>query len=300
MLDLNLASSLFGAIRKGTRLLLVGDVDQLPSVGAGNVLRDIISSGTAKVARLNTIYRQAEDSQIITNAHLINHGKMPVFDKESKDFFLFSADTAEKAADWVVDLVSKRIPSKFGLNPLRDIQVLAPTYRGPAGVIALNLRLQEILNPDVPGEPETHVPGSSLRKFDKVVVMHNDYEKEISNGDSGYIAGIDMDEQTFTVNFDGRMVEYDWEDAGDLSLEYAITVHKSQGSEFPVMVMPVIEQQYMMLQRNLLYTAVTRAKSKVVLAGSLKAIGIAVGNNHVNQRYSGLRQRLEKAFEGAY
>lgn len=292
MLDLLLTNHLLKAVRPGTHVLFVGDVDQLPSVGAGDVLRDLIASGIAPVARLTTIFRQAADSQIITNAHLINQGKMPVFSKDSGDFFLFSAEDAAQAADWVVEVVAERIPQKFGFDAIRDIQVLAPIYRGPAGVSILNERLQEKLNPAAANKAERRLFGINFRVGDKVMQTLNNYDKDVFNGDIGIIHSIDMIEHTLTVDFEGHLVTYDWNEADELTLAYVISVHKAQGSEFPVVVIPVVTQHYMMLQRNLLYTAITRARNLCVLAGSRKAISMAVRNNKVAQRYTALEWRL--------
>jgi exodeoxyribonuclease V alpha subunit len=293
MLDLSLAYHLLKALEPGTHLLLVGDVDQLPSVGAGDVLRDVIASGIAPVTRLGMIFRQAADSQIITNAHRINQGQMPVFSAGSEgDFFLFSAESAEETANWVEDIVANRIPQKFGLHPRDQIQVLAPMYRGPAGVTALNERLQARLNPPDVLRPEKKLFGQVFRSGDKLMQTQNNYDKDVYNGDIGYLFSIDPVEQTLTMDFEGRAVTYDWSEADQLALAYAVSVHKSQGSEFPAVVIPLIPQHYLMLQRNLLYTAVTRARQLCVLVGSRRAIGIAVHNNQVAHRYSALGWRL--------
>lgn len=292
MLDLLLTHNLLKALRPGTQLLFVGDVDQLPAVGAGDVLRDLIDSGVIPLTRLSVIFRQAAHSQIITNAHLINQGKMPVFSKESGDFFLFPAEDAATAADWIIQIVSERIPQKFGFDPVRDVQVLAPLYRGPAGVSALNERLQERLNPSASSKPERKLYGVLFRRGDKVMQTQNNYDKDVYNGDPGFIRSLDVIEQTLTVDFDGRAVTYDWSEADQLVLAYAASVHKAQGSEFPTVVMPVVTQHYTMLQRNLLYTAVTRASRLCVLAGSRRAISIAVHNNKVTQRFTALEWRL--------
>ena len=293
MLDLLLTNHLLKALRPGTHVLFVGDVDQLPSVGAGDVLRDIIASGVVAVTRLTTIFRQAAGSQIITNAHLINQGKMPAISKDSQDFFLFPAEDAAQAADWVVQVVAERIPQKFNLDALRDIQVLAPVYRGPAGVTVLNERLQEKLNPASPNKPERRLFGITYRAGDKVMQTLNNYEKDVFNGDIGFINAIDSIEHTLAVDFDGKVVAYDWNEVDELALAYAISVHKAQGSEFPAVVMPIVPQHYMLLQRNLLYTAVTRARSLCVLTGSRKAISMAVRNNKVAQRFTALEWRLK-------
>jgi exodeoxyribonuclease V alpha subunit len=294
MLDLLLTNHLLKALRPGMHVLFVGDVDQLPSVGAGDVLRDMIGSGIAPVTRLTTIFRQAAGSKIITNAHLINQGKFPAFSQGDGDFFLFPADDATGAADWIIDIVSDRIPQKFSFNSTRDIQVLAPIYRGPAGVIALNERLQEKLNPPAASKAERKLFGTLFRLGDKVMQTQNNYDKDVYNGDIGFIRSLDMVEQSMTVDFDGRSVTYDWSDMDELTLAYVVSVHKAQGSEFPVVVMPVVTQHYTMLQRNLLYTAITRASKLCVLAGSRRAIGMAVRNNKVVNRFTALEWRLGK------
>jgi exodeoxyribonuclease V alpha subunit len=292
MLDLLLAYNLLKALAPGTHLLLVGDVDQLPSVGAGDVLRDVIRSGIAPVTRLSLIFRQAAGSHIITNAHRINRGEMPIFEKDSQDFFLFPADDAAQAGEWVLEVVTRRIPDKFGLNPKHEIQVLAPMYRGPAGVHALNERLQQALNPPGAKKPEKALFGQLFRVGDKVMQVQNDYEKEVFNGDIGLVSGLDLVEHSLTVDFEGRKVTYDWSEADQLVLAYAVSVHKAQGAEFPAVVMPLVTQHYMMLQRNLLYTAVTRARRLCVLVGNRKAIGLAVRNNPVARRHTALAERL--------
>ena len=302
MLDLWLTNSLLKALQVGTHLLLVGDVDQLPSVGAGDVLRDIIASGIVPITRLSVIFRQAAGSQIITNAHRINQGQMPEFSSASRgssaapagDFFYFPAETPEEAAQWVEDVVCQRIPQKFGLHPRDDVQVLSPMYRGAAGVNALNARLQAVLNPASPDRPEKKLFGQLLRPGDKLMQTQNNYDKEVYNGDIGYLYAIDFVEQSLTVDFEGRAVTYDWSEADQLVLAYAVSVHKSQGSEFPAIVMPLVTQHYLMLQRNLIYTAVTRARQLCVLVGSRKAIAIGVRNNTVAQRFTALDWRLKK------
>jgi len=294
MLDLLLANNLLKAVRPGTHVLFVGDVDQLPSVGAGDVLRDLIASGIAPVARLTTIFRQAEGSEIITNAHRINQGRLPVFSQGSGDFFLFPAEDAAAAADWIVEVVTERIPRKFGFDGIRDIQVLAPIYRGPAGVGTLNERLQEKLNPPAAQRAERRLFGTLFRAGDKVMQTQNNYEKDVYNGDIGLVHSIDIVEQALRVDFDGRLVGYDWSEADQLTLAYVISVHRAQGSEFPVVVMPLVTQHYSMLQRNLLYTAITRAREICVLVGNQRATSMAVRNNKVARRFSALEWRLRK------
>jgi exodeoxyribonuclease V alpha subunit len=291
MLDVILANSLLRALEPGTHLLLVGDIDQLPSVGAGDVLREVINSGVVPVIRLTEIFRQAAGSEIITNAHLINQGQMPTFDAEAQDFFRFPADMPEQAADWIEDLVVTRIPEKFGLSPA-EIQVLVPMYRGPAGIHAINDRLQQVLNPPSPLKAECKLFGTIYRPGDKVMQVRNDYDKQVFNGDIGFIKSISLLEHTLIVEFDGNQVEYAWSEGDQLTLAYAVSVHKSQGSEFPAVVMPLLTHHYMMLQRNLLYTAITRARRVCVLVTNMKALGIAVNNNQVSERFTALAWRM--------
>ena len=295
MLDLLLTYNLLKALEAGTHLLLVGDVDQLPSVGAGNVLRDVIDSGIAPITRLESIFRQAADSDIITNAHLINQGQMPQFIQEegqNSDFYLFPSEDARQAADWILDLVSKRIPREFGFDPTKDIQVLSPLYRGPAGVNTLNQRLQQTLNPKSEENPDHQLMGALFRVKDKVMQIQNNYSKNVFNGDIGIVREINAFEHTLTVDFDGSPVEYEWNEADELVLAYAVSIHKAQGAEFPVVILPLVTQHYIMLQRNLFYTAITRAQKLCVLAGNKRAIAIAVRNNKVAQRFSALYWRL--------
>lgn len=292
MLDLQLAHALLRALKPGTHLLLVGDVDQLPSVGAGDVLREIIASGIAPLTRLSVIFRQAEGSDIIANAHLINQGEQPEANKPDGDFFIDTSDDAEEAARKVIELVTERIPKRFGLDPVQDVQVLAPMYRGPAGVTALNEALQAALNPANALKAERRFFGSDYRVGDKLMQIRNDYDKGVFNGDIGVLKEIDADTDTLVVEIDGRRVEYDFSEADQLVLAYAVTVHKAQGSEFPCIVLPVLTQHYVMLQRNLLYTAITRAEKLCVLVGNKRAIAIAVKNNKVAQRWSGLAERM--------
>ncbi len=294
MLDLLLFFHLLKALKADTQLLLVGDVDQLPPVGAGDVLRDLITSKTIPVSRLTTIFRQAEASKIITNAHRVNQGIMPNFSNSlGGDFFIFPANDADAAANWIVDLVAERIPKKFKINPITDIQILSPIYRGTAGVDALNSALQNRLNPKTAVKQEQKLFGTLFRLGDKVMQIRNNYEKDVFNGDIGYIDVIDEAEQSLTITFDGvRNVNYNFSEADELVLAYAISVHKAQGSEFPAVVLPVLTQHYVMLQRNLLYTAITRASKLSVLVGNKKALRIAIGNNQVSKRNSFLSQRL--------
>ncbi len=292
MLDLMLANNLVKAISPDSHLLLVGDVDQLPSVGAGDVLRDLIASGVVPVHRLEVIFRQAAGSLIISNAHRINQGLMPETPKDADDFFLFVKADPDEAAEMVVDVVKKRIPHRFGLHSLDDIQVLSPMYQGSTGVSNLNLLMQGALNP--PGrKPERRISGRVFRVGDKVMQTSNNYDKNVYNGDIGRITEIDLVRQIMTVSIDGAPVVYDFLEADELVHAYAISVHKSQGSEYPCIVLPVMTQHYLLLQRNLLYTAVTRAKKLVILVGTRKAIAIAVKNDKVAARHTALDWRLK-------
>ncbi len=300
MLDVLLTNHLLKAIPPGAHLLFVGDVDQLPSVGAGNVLRDIIHSGVVPVVRLQQIFRQAEDSYIVVNAHRIRQGQMPVLDnRRSRDFFLFKVDDPEVAANWIVDIVCHRIPRRFGFTP-DEIQVLSPMHRGAVGVAHLNQRLQEVLNPPAADKPERRVGGRVFRLGDRVMQVRNNYDKDVYNGDWGRIVHMDLEMQSVVVDFDGRHVRYDVLELDELTHAYAISVHKAQGSEYPAIVMPVMTTHYVMLHRNLLYTAITRAKRLVVLVGEPRAISIAVRNAKPIARHSGLAQRLADEVKATY
>lgn len=292
MVDLLLMNHLAKAVDPASHLVLVGDVDQLPAVGAGNVLRDLIASGAVPTVALDQIFRQSAHSHIIVNAHRINQGQMPLLEKDSEDFFLFPAEEAEAAADWVVDLVSSRIPARFGLDPREDIQVLSPMHRGAAGVGALNERLQAVLNPPVPGHGELRWAGRVLRVGDKLMQLRNNYEKDVFNGDVGRLTAIDPEEQTALVNVDGREVVYAFAELDELTLAYAISTHKSQGSEYPAVVMTLLPQHHLLLQRNLLYTGVTRARRLCILVGSRRALARALKNDAVAARHTGLARRL--------
>ncbi|MGD2144398.1 MAG: ATP-dependent RecD-like DNA helicase [Anaerolineae bacterium] len=293
MLDLLLTNHLLKAVNSASHVLFVGDVDQLPSVGAGDVLRDIIASDRVTVVRLTKIFRQAADSGIVVNAHRINRGQFPILN-ESDDFYFFSKEDPEEAAELLVDIVKRRIPPKFGLDGLDDVQVMAPMYRGACGVSNLNEMLQAALNPAAPGKREKQIRGQYFRVGDKVMQTRNNYDKDIYNGDIGRVTRIDMLEQTMRVRIDGRPVIYDWAELDELVHAFAISVHKSQGSEYPAVVAPILTQHYLLLQRNLLYTAITRARELVVLVGTRKAIWIAVKNDQVRGRHSGLSVRLRE------
>lgn len=293
MLDLVLTNNLLKAISPDSHLLLVGDVDQLPSVGAGDVLRDLIDSEVTAVIRLDTIFRQAGGSLIVRNAHRINNGQMPETPKEATDFFLFVKPEPDEAAELLVDIVKSRIPQKFRLNSFDDVQVLSPMYNGSVGVSNLNQLLQQALNP--PGhKPERRLGGRVFRVGDKVMQTVNNYDKNVYNGDIGRITAIDPVQQTMTLSIDGAPVVYDFLEADEIVHAFAISVHKSQGSEYPCVVIPVLTQHYMMLQRNLLYTAITRAKKLVILVGTRRAIAIAIKNNKVTERFTALDWRLKK------
>lgn len=293
MLDISLFYALIQAVPPDTHLLLVGDVDQLPSVGAGDVLRDLIRSDICPVTRLKVIFRQQSNSLIIQNAHAINQGNMPILDNKGDDFYLFRQEDPQLAAELLVDVVQNRIPSKFGYDPVDDMQVLSPMYRTPIGVDALNKALQSVLNP-AGRNAEQIISGQLYRVGDKVMQTKNNYEKDVFNGDIGRVYSIDKEEKVITITIDNRLIEYDWDETEHLTLAYACSVHRSQGSEYPAVVIPVTTQHFVMLQRNLLYTAITRAKELVVLVGTERAIAIAVKNNKVAQRWSGLDWRLQQ------
>ncbi|PIE82015.1 MAG: ATP-dependent RecD-like DNA helicase [Chloroflexi bacterium] len=299
MLDLILANNLLKAVAPDTHLLLVGDIDQLPSVGAGDVLGDLIDSGRVPVIRLQTIFRQAANSLIISNAHRINQGLMPKTTQSDPsgppvDFYIFIKEDPDEAAELLVNVVKKRVPLKFGFDPMDDIQVLSPMYHGSVGVTNLNLRLQASLNAPGSRKPERRLGGRVFRQGDKVMQTVNNYDKNVYNGDIGRITAIDPIQQTMTISIDGAPVLYDFLEADELVHAYAVSVHKSQGAEYPCVVVPVLTQHYMMLQRNLLYTAVTRAQKLAILVGTRKAIAIAVKNNKTTERHTALDWRLQR------
>jgi exodeoxyribonuclease V alpha subunit len=291
MLDLILFYNVLKAVPVRANLMLVGDVDQLPSVGAGNVLRDMIRSGIAHVTRLDSIFRQDDKSHIVSNAHRINRGQQPILNNKSKDFFFFSMQNPPEVGAMVVDVVVNRVPEKFGYNPLEDIQVLAPMYRGPDGVDAINDALQQNLNGD-PRTAEVRYDGQLYRVGDRVMQTRNNYDKDVFNGDSGRVQSIDPAKEEVNILTEDSTVTYRFNELDQLVLSYCISIHRSQGSEYPVVVIPITTSQYVMLQRNLLYTAITRARKLVVLVGQRKAVAIAVNNNKVEERYSGLVNRL--------
>jgi len=294
MLDIELAHRLLEAVPTGCRMVLVGDADQLPSVGPGDVLSDLILSRRVRVIRLKEIFRQADESLIVTNAHRINSGEMPFFGSRDSgsDFYFVDRDLPEEAAALAIDFAAHRIPERFGLDPVRDVQVLSPMHRGELGVASLNLRLRELLTP--PG-PELAIGGRSFRAGDKLMQVRNNYELDIFNGDIGQVTAVDEETEELTVSFDERRVLIDADGLDDLVLAFACTIHKSQGSEYPAVVIVLHHQHHIMLQRNLLYTAVTRGRRLVVIVGSRRALGRAVRNATVRERYSRLAARLSHA-----
>ena len=320
MIDIILMNSLLKAIPPAMRLVMVGDIDQLPSVGAGNVLRDMIDSGVFPVVRLTRIFRQAQTSRIIMNAHRINEGKLPdISNGKDTDFFFLENEDAEAAVHKIVELVGTKLPKYYRVEPAR-IQVLTPMQRGVVGATNLNLALQEALNPAehtvfMRGRGPVTVPKDCLRRSgfafrtdDKVMQIKNNYDKEVFNGDIGVISSVNTEERTLKVDFDGRPVEYDVTELDELVHAYATTIHKAQGSEYPIVVMPILMNHYVMLQRNLIYTGITRAKQILVMVGTRKALSYAVRNVTVTKRNTLLRERLvpaasqkkDSAYEGGF
>lgn len=297
MMDTLLLYHLLKAAPLGATIVFVGDVHQLPSVGPGNVLKDIINSGAVPVVELTEIFRQSAESQIICNAHLINRGEVPVLESSKdrlSDFYFIRQNDPERVADLVVDLVKNHIPRRFHLDPVNDIQVLTPMHKGAVGSANLNQRLQEALN------PQQQYVQRGERRFalhDKVMQIRNNYDKDVFNGDIGRIVLLDTKERTLTVCFDGRNVPYDFDDLDEIVPAYAISIHKSQGSEYPAVVIPLMVQHYMLLQRNLIYTGVTRGKKLVILVGESKAFHMAVKNNRMHKRHTRLARRLGGAAE---
>jgi exodeoxyribonuclease V alpha subunit len=291
MLDLPMADALGQAVAPGTRLLLVGDVDQLPSVGPGAVLRDVISSGVVPCVRLRHIFRQAARSLIVTNAHRINDGELPTTGEPSADadFFIVDRRDPDRARETIVELVTSRIPHRFGLDPVRDVQVLTPMNRGPSGAVALNLALQAALNP---AGPALARGARAYRVGDKIMQLRNDYDKNVYNGDVGVVLSIEPEESTMTARFDEREVAFDAADLDDVVLAYACTVHKAQGTEYPAVVVPLLTTHFIMLTRNLLYTAVTRGKRLVVLVADPRALELALSGHRREDRRTHLADRL--------
>jgi exodeoxyribonuclease V alpha subunit len=292
MVDVMLMQALLKAVPNNAAVLVVGDIDQLPSVGPGQVLADVIASGAVAVVRLTEVFRQAAQSRIITSAHQINQGSMPHLSqpRPDSDFYFVQADDPEPAVSRIIDLVKTRIPRRFGLDPIRDIQVLCPMNRGAVGARSLNVDLQAALNPA--GDRKVERFGWTFAPGDKVMQIENDYDKEVYNGDIGYIDDVDADAGELIATFDGRPVTYGFGELDTLVPAYAATIHKSQGSEYPAVVIPVMTQHYAMLQRNLLYTGVTRGKRLVVLVGQKKAVAIAVRNASGRRRWSKLAEWL--------
>jgi exodeoxyribonuclease V alpha subunit len=293
MVDVVLGHQVLRAMPSNACVILVGDVDQLPSVGPGTVLADLIASGVVPVVRLTEIFRQAAESDIVTAAYAINQGQFPSLkSRDGSDFYFIEAQEPEAILDFVVRLVKERIPKRFGFDPKADIQVLSPMNRSVLGARNLNQVLQTALNPGNDG-PEIERFGWTFRIGDRVIQTENDYNRDVFNGDLGMVEKINRIEQQMVVNFEGREIEYDFGDLDELSLAYVLSIHKSQGSEFPCVVIPLHTQHYMMLQRNLLYTAVTRGKKLVILVGTKKALGMAVKRQDTSRRYTALRKRLQ-------
>jgi exodeoxyribonuclease V alpha subunit len=292
MVDVPLANQLLKAVASNTAVIFVGDVDQLPSVGPGQVLADLIDSGAVPVVRLTEVFRQAASSRIVRSAHQINQGVFPSLPDrgEASDFYFVPADEPETIARTVVDLVKTRLPKKFQVDPVRDIQVLCPMNRSLTGARGLNQLLQEALNP--PGENSIEKFGYRFSVADKVMQIQNNYDKDVYNGDIGFVTHIDPDEQELTASFDGQVVTYGFGELDELVLCYATTIHKSQGSEYPVVVIPVSTQHYMMLMRNLIYTGITRGKRLVVLVGQKRALAMAVKGKQAERRWSKLAEWL--------
>ncbi len=290
MVDISLMHHLLSAIQPQTTILLVGDADQLPSVGPGNVLGDLIESGKIPVVRLETVFRQAQESLIVTNAHRVNQGIMPVKETESdtlSDFYLIEKDNADESVRLIKEMVCRRIPDRFGFNPVEDVQILSPMHKGTLGTENLNRELREMLNPS-----GLQIKGDRFRVGDRVMQTRNNYDKEVFNGDVGRIVSYDAEWDEASVEFDGRAVTYHISEMDEMILAYAVSVHKSQGSEYQAVIVPVSTQHYVLLRRNLLYTAMTRGKRLVIIVGSPKALQIAVENKIVEPRYTDLARKI--------
>jgi exodeoxyribonuclease V alpha subunit len=295
MVDTVLMHNLMAAIPLSARLILVGDVFQLPSVGPGNVLADIIGSGCMPVFYLHKIFRQDRESGIIVNAHRVREGDFPEFPEstdidERSDFYFLEQANPDRAAARIVDLCCNQLPNEFGLDPVNDIQVLTPMHKGAVGTINLNNLLQKVLNHQ-PVDSKT--TGFSFKTGDKVMHLKNNYHKEVYNGDIGKIETIDIEKSELAVNYYGKMVRYDFDELDEITMAYAISIHKSQGSEYPAVIVPLMTQHYVLLQRNLLYTAMTRGKKIVVLIGTRKALNIALRNDKPRRRLSSLADRIK-------
>jgi len=294
MVDIPLMSNLLRALPPNASLILVGDADQLPSVGPGNLLKDLINSDAIPVARLKTIYRQSVQSRIVTVAHQINQGIVPQLKlkNETSDFYFIQRDDPQKVTSLLIDLVSKRIPKKFGYDPIRDIQVLCPMHRGSLVIQELNKILQETLNPLESNDPAIDKYGWQFRLRDKVMQIENNYDKGVFNGDIGQVTKIDLVEKEVVVRFENRDVVYDFDELDEIVPAYATTIHKAQGCEFPVVIIPIAMQQYVLLQRNLIYTAITRGKKLVIVIGQQKAFYFAIKNDKTTERFSGLLSKI--------
>ncbi|PWB47558.1 MAG: ATP-dependent RecD-like DNA helicase [Candidatus Methylomirabilota bacterium] len=301
MIDVVLMNSLLKAIPSAAGLILVGDVDQLPSVGPGAVLRDIMASGLVPVIRLSEIFRQARESQIVVNAHRINGGEMPSCAdweaRERSDCYLLVKQEPQEVQTAILELASRGLSGRHRVDPMEELQILTPMQKGPIGAMALNQALQALLNPS---GPELLRAGRLYRRGDRVMQIRNNYDKDVYNGDIGRIVNLDHEDREVTVRFDDRQVSYDFNELDELVLAYAVTVHKSQGSEYPAVIIPVHTTHYVMLQRNLLYTAITRGKRLVVLVGTKKALAIAVKNQKIQQRYTGLVARLQRGLSASH
>jgi len=285
---------LINAVPMTAALILVGDVFQLPSIGPGNVLSDIIKSARAPVFYLKEIFRQAHKSPIVLNAHRIRNGELPVFtspfdSKALSEFYFLEQDDPITVASTIVELCTKTIPENFSLDPVQDVQVLTPMHKGIVGTTHLNQVLQKALNPN---PVMIEITGNTFKIGDKVMHLKNNYQKEVFNGDIGIVTAVNLKENMFSVNYYGRTVDYDFSEMDEISLAYAISVHKSQGSEYPAVILPIMVQHYVLLQRNLLYTAITRGKGLVILIGTKKALSIALKNDKPKKRLSGLAFRL--------
>ncbi|HQP51852.1 MAG TPA: AAA family ATPase, partial [Syntrophorhabdaceae bacterium] len=292
MVDSQLMYHFLKAVSLKATLILVGDVDQLPSVGAGCVLKDIINSKRITIVVLDQIFRQSRESMIVVNAHRINKGDLPIFKSDEtrlKDFYFFFIEDPEKVLEKIIQLCRDIIPARFHFHPLEDIQVLTPMHKGTVGVASLNTALQKELNIR---KEEIMRGGKVFKVGDKVIQLRNNYDKDVYNGDIGRVVNIDGETQEMIVDYDGRRVKYEFFELDEVVLAYAISVHKSQGSEYPVVIIPVLTQHYMLLQRNLLYTGITRGKKLVILIGTKKALAIAINNNKPQKRYTMLKERL--------
>ncbi|NMB14617.1 MAG: AAA family ATPase, partial [Gallicola sp.] len=315
MMDLRLCESLFRGIGEETRIIFVGDVDQLPSVGAGNVLEDMIRSGEIRKISLKTIFRQGKESNIVLNAHKINHGEEPILNEKGKDFFFMQEKNPSLIQKKVLELVARRLPEYYKLEGPEEIQILTPMKKGELGTLELNRNLQEVINPKTPDKEELYQGDRIFRKKDRVMQIRNDYTKSyktlegqegmgVFNGDFGVISDVDPSSRTIEVIFDEeRRVQYSYKELDELSLSYSITIHKSQGSEFPVIIIPIGPGPYMLLTRNLIYTAITRAKRVVVLVGDPKYLYYMIHNNPDDRRHSSLDKRIREyiqVYKGVY